>query len=305
VSFRAAQAALASHSSKKVSEALKPLELRWHGLRSSYGDFLQGPDFLMQEGPTDDGASLPVAEVQTDGQAQLPSDIDSVIESAEKDAQALLNELPVNVVDPGSDLNNISPLQEDGPAALDGTGLPPEENVEYFVVQGPGHKGHVVVHHTHEVHQDASDGTSSSSTHRGSTHHQMVHHQHHHHLHKHPQPPPAPSEPEPAPLPDPDLIDQPKVVGWQPKVLFGAGLAIFAQVYLWGSVFVTLFKPNRSATGGPSAPVAQTPPSPRSGSAQQSPAPAAPIVPRGAGGLLQGQAVVVPDQGPQVPTTVS
>lgn len=42
-------------------------------------------------------------------------------------------------------------------------------------------------------------------------------------------------------------------------VLLGAGLAIFAQVFLWGHVFVTLFKPNRpsSSAQGPPPTMAQ------------------------------------------------
>eukprot|EP00927_Polykrikos_kofoidii_P074102 TRINITY_DN70066_c0_g1_i1.p1 TRINITY_DN70066_c0_g1~~TRINITY_DN70066_c0_g1_i1.p1 ORF type:complete len:324 (+),score=52.73 TRINITY_DN70066_c0_g1_i1:136-1107(+) len=61
----------------------------------------------------------------------------------------------------------------------------------------------------------------------------------------------------------------------KPTVVIGGLLAIFAQAYLWGTVFVTCFKPNRrpllldAASSEPSAPTAAQPSTP---SASQSPA---------------------------------
>lgn len=43
------------------------------------------------------------------------------------------------------------------------------------------------------------------------------------------------------------IISDPKDKGYQPVAVVGGLIAIFAQAYLWGNVFVTLFKPTRRA----------------------------------------------------------
>eukprot|EP00913_Durusdinium_trenchii_P029623 g27766.t1 len=78
---------------------------------------------------------------------------------------------------------------------------------------------------------------------------------------------------------DPDYGgDSRDVEPLQPKILLGGLLAIFAQVYLWGNVFVTLFKPNRAVA----------PPTAATGDARAGPEAARqpPLVLYGAGGAV-------------------
>lgn len=84
------------------------------------------------------------------------------------------------------------------------------------------------------------------------------------------------------------LLQEPRVADWQPKIVLGGALAIFAQLYLWGTVFVTLFKPTRQNGAPQTAEVTQA--SAPASAGPQAPIPSSPIVLSGAGGLLRGEA---------------
>eukprot|EP00435_Cladocopium_sp_Y103_P016674 s4309_g4.t1 len=73
----------------------------------------------------------------------------------------------------------------------------------------------------------------------------------------------------------------------QPKIVLGGLLAIFAQVYLWGNVFVTLFKPNRSPNPAPGAAIPSVAPEKgTSATREEVPAAQPPLVLFGAGGAV-------------------
>lgn len=177
----------------------------------------------------------------------------------------------------------------------------PEEEVQYWVMEGSDGSGPVVVHHEHHVshgHHDhghvaghhGKDGMSYSEheetitqTGNGGHHgegHMTVRHHIVHRVHE-------PHEPQrqrfvpPPPPPDDDmrLLDEPQVEPLQPKIVLGGLLAIFAQVYLWGNVFVTLFKPNRSPNPAPGAAIP-------SATREEVPAAQPPLVLFGAGGAV-------------------
>lgn len=175
----------------------------------------------------------------------------------------------------------------------------PEEEVQYWVMEGSDGSGPVVVHHEHHVshgHHDhghvaghhGKDGMSYSheetiTTGNGVNHgqgHMTVRHHIVHRVHEHePQrqrfvpPPPPPDD-------DMRLLDEPQVEPLQPKIVLGGLLAIFAQVYLWGNVFVTLFKPNRSPNPAPGAAPLSSP------TREEVPAAQPPLVLFGAGGAV-------------------
>ncbi|CAE7782776.1 unnamed protein product [Symbiodinium sp. CCMP2456] len=160
-------------------------------------------------------------------------------------------------------------------------------------------------HHHHQDQADSGRGMSYSEheetvTHTGAhgqgdgghvtVRHHIISHQVQNEPHRQRYVPPA------EPPDDLRLLDEPQVEPLQPKIIAGGLLAIFAQVYLWGNVFVTLFKPNRA----PAQPGAPAPPGPAAGPpAPGAPAPApeesaapAPLVLFGAGGTLGDSAPV-------------
>eukprot|EP00434_Breviolum_minutum_P039189 symbB.v1.2.034791.t1/scaffold4555.1/size38081/1 len=111
-------------------------------------------------------------------------------------------------------------------------------------------------HHAHHAHHGGKDGMSYSHeetiTHTGNGgHHGEGHMMVRHHVVHRVEPQRQRFVPPPPP-PDDDmrLLDEPQVESLQPKIVLGGLLAIFAQVYLWGNVFVTLFKPNRPPPPG-------------------------------------------------------
>lgn len=198
-------------------------------------------------------------------------------------------------VDVDLDKNEIVP---DDPSQAP---VEPEEELQYWVMEGSDGSGPVVVHHEHHVshgHHDhghvashhGKDGMSYSEheetitqtgngAHHGDGHMTVRHHI----VHR-----VEPHEPQrqrfvpPPPPPDDDmrLLDEPQVEPLQPKIVLGGLLAIFAQVYLWGNVFVTLFKPNRGPSPAPGvAPL----PSP---TREEVPAAQPPLVLFGAGGAV-------------------
>jgi len=184
----------------------------------------------------------------------------------------------------------------------------PEEEIQYWVMEGSDGSGPVVVHHEHHVshahhdhhahhaHHGGKDGMSYSHeetiTHTGNGgHHGEGHMMVRHHVVHRVEPQRQRFVPPPPP-PDDDmrLLDEPQVESLQPKIVLGGLLAIFAQVYLWGNVFVTLFKPNRPPPPG-TAPV----PSPREELPAQ--APQVPLVLFGAGGAVgEAQSMVPPNE---------
>lgn len=321
--------------------------LRKHGLRTSYNDFFSGPDLMPDMPPlqvfsdaTDDFSAPPVGlaeinasgprrrdfileEVQPGQEGRRPVDI-PIQSSGEAQAfaanYAAASHVPVDV-----DLakNQIIP---DDPAETSGTfDENPEEEVQYWVMEGDGsgpmvvrHEHHVTHHHDHGVnghhhhHQDQADsgrGMSYSEheetvTHTGThgqgdgghltVRHHIISHQVQNEPHRQRYVPPA------EPPDDLRLLDEPQVEPLQPKIIAGGLLAIFAQVYLWGNVFVTLFKPNRGPAqpGAPAAPGPPGPPgAPAPGSGAPAPAPEesaapAPLVLFGAGGTLGDSAPV-------------
>lgn len=58
-----------------------------------------------------------------------------------------------------------------------------------------------------------------------------------------PLPAPAAQKERAAPPPPHSIVLEPQDDGLSATVLFGGALAVCAQAYLWGTVFVTLFKP--------------------------------------------------------------
>ncbi|CAE7217936.1 PPIL3 [Symbiodinium natans] len=313
-------------------EDFKQELIRKHGLRTSYNDFFSGPDLIPNMQPmqvfndaTDDFGAPPVglAEISATG----PRKRDFILEEVQP-GQAGRRQVDIPIQSPGEaqafaanyaaashvpvdvDLakNEIIP---DDPVETSGTfDDNPEEEVQYWVMEGDG-SGPVVVRHEHHVshhhehghdghhhHGDAGRGTYSE--HEETVTHTVPHGQgdgghvtvrHHlisHQVHSEPHrqryvPPPEPQE-------DLRLLDEPQVEPLQPKIIAGGLLAIFAQVYLWGNVFVTLFKPNRASPAQPGAAPAPAghgaPGGPVPAPPAQESAPPAPLVLFGAGGTL-------------------
>ncbi|CAK9055630.1 unnamed protein product [Durusdinium trenchii] len=171
---------------------------------------------------------------------------------------AVASHLPVDV-----DLEKNQIVPDDPTQAPD----QPDEEVQYWVMEGSDGSGPVVVHHEHHVshahhdhdhlgHHHGKDGMSYSEHEETITHtgHGGQHGEggamtvRHHIVHRvHDEPPRQRFVPPPKPQDEElKLLDEPQVEPLQPKILLGGLLAIFAQVYLWGNVFVTLFKPNRA-----------------------------------------------------------
>mmetsp|Transcript_35560 Transcript_35560/g.98437 ORF Transcript_35560/g.98437 Transcript_35560/m.98437 type:complete len:330 (-) Transcript_35560:128-1117(-) len=213
-------------------------------VRSAFGHFLDGPGGgggLGGGSELGEGESLDLLEAAP-GEGELPGGPGS----------------PGEWVPLGPDLQ------------LESAAPPHEEVIEYWSVEQPGEHGHAVVHRGHRVHH-VHHGRGRTVEHREA----VLHHREGWHGKPHerarrrlpappePLPPPLPAPPQPAPLqpappqqapepprpppPLPDLIveDEAKDQGLQPSVLLGGVLAIFAQAYLWGNIFVTLFKPQR------------------------------------------------------------
>ncbi|CAJ1422702.1 unnamed protein product [Effrenium voratum] len=199
-------------------------------------------------------------------------------------------------VDVDLDKNQIIP--EDPNRAQDQES--PDEEVQYWVMEGSDGAGPVLVrheehhashgHHEHEHsshHHGGKDGMSYSehedtvtetrhAGHHGEGGHVSVRHHVVQHVHEPRQryvPPPPPPDDELR------LLDEPQVEPLQPKIIMGGLLAISAQLYLWGNVFVTLFKPNRAAAAGGS-------PSGPAGNAPEEQPPPPPLVLFGAGGTV-------------------
>jgi len=151
-------------------------------------------------------------------------------------------------------------------------GAQPGEIIEYWAVAGPTGKhgeGRAVlvqqqssVHHTHQE----EPIEPSDAVYHGKKHHKS-HHSHTEHTGTRPKPRPPAVGHQTGPMPDKEvaepthdhssqspeespiagLLNDSREPSLTPSVMLGGTLAIFAQVYLWGNVFVTLFKPQHQS----------------------------------------------------------
>eukprot|EP00411_Alexandrium_monilatum_P029908 CAMPEP_0175372870 /NCGR_PEP_ID=MMETSP0095-20121207/22447_1 /TAXON_ID=311494 /ORGANISM="Alexandrium monilatum, Strain CCMP3105" /LENGTH=360 /DNA_ID=CAMNT_0016671065 /DNA_START=14 /DNA_END=1093 /DNA_ORIENTATION=+ len=166
------------------------------------------------------------------------------------------------------------------PKDIDG---PKDEVIEYWAVAEPGENGQTIVHQGHAVHH-IRHGKDFVEHHQALRHHNHRHyvrhvghgsgHRRHHHEHREAKPATAHEKPDrsqsepllvapPQPLPTAATaaataakaasVATTADCGGDEGTAFackrgvGGMLAIFAQAYLWGHVFVTLFKPHRQA----------------------------------------------------------
>lgn len=272
-----------------ADELLRPLVYRGRRLRSSYGDFLQAPG-LPSEVSTSSGS-------QTDQSGSF-NDEYRPASIPPTDAQALAAQISAELKDAIRTMDEMQTHVTTAPLA----GRPGRADLEHSIV-GYGGDGETPLLEHARSESNGDHQIHHSPKHSGGPNHYVIVKQHvaAHAVNRHPEPPTTASEPPPkAHEPNPKMqqeldqgaaqqLQEPRLADWQPQIILGGVVAMFAQAYLWGNVFVTLFKPARSSTATQPGEATQAPaPAPASAPA---PAPSAPIVLTGAGGRLQEQAV--------------
>lgn len=228
---------------------LVPSSCGSRALRSSFGDFLGG-------------SATTGADITSSEEEPIVGDVAPKLQvlPLQEDSELALHHEP--------ELRPVLEMLSRGSEQVEKI-QPHEEVIEYWAVEGSsgdhgpvivhsGHKHHHV-HHTHGV--EDHQGHQSERPGRSKKHAESIEK----HEKKEPEEQqPQPSETQPQvvspqePVLPPHLIFDMQDQGLQPNVILGGVVAIFAQVYLWGNVFVTLFKPQRQslqAQGGlPPAP---------------------------------------------------
>jgi len=230
-----------------------PPACRLRALHASFGDFLGGPGSL---------SSTPVAEEQLPVSLDRPPELPAPLPRGDGQLVGTKEWLPLNAG-----------------VQLESGAQPHEEVVEFWSLERPGARAHTVIHHGHRVHHlhdRASTAEHGEAEHGEAEHREALLHQQHaarrarlrEMLRRRlppeeplripvpllpPAPPPVlvtPAPPMPPP-PMPQLVpEEPAEPDVEPSVVLGGALAIFAQAYLWGHVFVTLFKPQRRLPAG-------------------------------------------------------
>eukprot|EP00930_Biecheleria_cincta_P104508 TRINITY_DN96862_c0_g1_i1.p1 TRINITY_DN96862_c0_g1~~TRINITY_DN96862_c0_g1_i1.p1 ORF type:complete len:327 (-),score=61.91 TRINITY_DN96862_c0_g1_i1:91-1071(-) len=264
-------------------DVLRPAVFRGRRLRSSYGDFLQGPEL-----PSDVATS---SRSRTDQSGSFDDERRpaSIPPAA---AQALAAQISAELKDAMQTIDAMKAQVRTAPFG----GQPGRANLDYWVAEdGDDGKEPVLEHYGRnesDVDHKIYHGPEPSSS---TSHHVLVKkHVAAKVVHRPAEPPMAAAEaPSKAkePLPQQELdqeavqqLQEPRLADWQPQIILGGAIALFAQAYLWGNVFVTIFKPARSS--GATQPVEAT----QAPAVAPASAPFARIVLSGAGGRLQEQA---------------
>jgi len=225
--------------------------VRAQSMRVAFGDFLNGPQFVPEPQDLQQDGLPDLSSFGRDG--PLSGGSGKWLDIPGTNLQMELPSLPT----PPSQLMDSSLADPSQPSDLGqtpglGPGPGPDDSndpgnvIEYFAIDGSG-GGHADQAH-HGDHSGASSGHHESAPSSPPEHHQDRHEESRDEPRDESRGDDHDQQADDQPVENdpPIVIDlSKKDHGLQPSVIAGGVLALFAQAYLWGNVFVTLFKPTR------------------------------------------------------------